>query len=149
MPVEPSCSCLLEWWLRNKQFFPALATLVRQYLCVPATSAGVERFFPSAGLTISHLRTWLSSQSVEQILFLRLKWGNSLYTVELTGAALEAAKGAEEGDGEVIIVLDDGPDHEGEEEEEDAALFPMGFEGEDFAFFDNEPDFGVVDLPSP
>ena len=62
---------------------------------------------------------------------------------QLKGAALEAAKGAEEADGEVIIVLDDGPDHEGEDlvnkEEEDAALFPMGF----------EPDFGVVDLPVP
>jgi hypothetical protein len=153
MPIEPSRSCPLEWWRRNKQFFPALATLARQYLCVPATSAGVERFFSSAGLTISHLRTRLSSKSVEQILFLRLNWDSSLYTVELTGAALEEAKGAEQGDGEVIIVLDDGQDYEGEdlvnEEEEDTALFPMGFEGEDFAFLDDEPEFGVVDLPSP
>ena len=35
------------------------------------------------------------------------------------------------------------------EDEEDTALFPMGFEGEDFAFLEDEPDFGVTDLPLP
>jgi hypothetical protein len=141
MPIESSTSCPLEWWRRNKQFFPALAKLARQYLCVSATSAGVERFFSAAGLTINHLRTRLSSQSVEKILYLRLNWDNSLYTVDLRGADLEEAKGLEGGDG----AIDDGPDDdEGDqvdEEEEDAALYPMGFEGEDFAFLDDEPGF--------
>ena len=46
-----------------------------------------------------------------------------------------------------------GPDYEGEdlvsEDEEDTALFPMDFEGQDFAFIKDNPDFGVADLPSP
>ena len=98
--------------------------------------------FSSAGLTISHPPTRLSSQSVEKILFLQLNWDGSLYTVDLRGADLEGTKGAEEGGGQTMVAIDDGPDDEGgdflDEEEEDTALLPMGFEDEDFAWLDDE-----------
>ena len=78
---------------------------------------------------------------------------HSLYTVELTGAALKEAEGAEHRNEEAVIVHGGGPDYEGEdlvnEDEEDTALFPMGFEGEDFTFLKDDPDFGVADLPWP
>lgn len=44
-PVELSKTCLLEWWWRNKQSFPALAALARQYLLIPAISLEVECYF--------------------------------------------------------------------------------------------------------
>lgn len=150
MPVEPSSSCPLDWWRCNKRFFPALAKLARQYLCVPATSAGVERFFSAAGLTISNLRTRLSSKTVEMILFLRLNWDNSLYTVELGGADLEEVTRAEEGggggEGDAMTDAADEGEEGGDlldDDEEGAALQPMGFgEDDDFAWL-NEDLFDV------
>lgn len=55
MPMADSAvdSCPLVWWRNNKKFFPGLAAVARDVLCIPATSAPVERFFSTAGLTIS------------------------------------------------------------------------------------------------
>jgi hypothetical protein len=110
----------------------------------------VERFFSAAGLTISNLRTRLSSKTVEMILFLRLNWDNSLYTVELGGADLEEVTRAEKGGGGgEDDAMTDAAD-EGEEggdllddDEEGTALQPMGFgEDDDFAWL-NEDLFDV------
>jgi len=40
----------LKWWKENEQFFPRIASMAREYLSVPASSASVERFFSSVGL---------------------------------------------------------------------------------------------------
>ena len=40
----------LKWWKENEQFFPRIASMAREYLAVPASSASVERFFSSVGL---------------------------------------------------------------------------------------------------
>jgi len=40
----------LKWWKENEKFFPRIASMAREYLAVPASSASVERFFSSVGL---------------------------------------------------------------------------------------------------
>ena len=40
---------LLEWWKTHESKYPSLARMARQYLAMPATSAGVERLFSKAG----------------------------------------------------------------------------------------------------
>lgn len=61
-PVELSKTCLLEWWWRNKQSFPALAALARQYLLIPAISLEVEcYFFLRARRSATFGRGWASS----------------------------------------------------------------------------------------
>jgi hypothetical protein len=159
LPVEPMSSCPLTWWRQHRQFFPGLAIVAREFLCTPATSAAVERFFSAGGITINHLRTRLSSKSVEQLLFLKLNWDDSLYNVRLPKKAQAAA--AEGGGNEDVVVVeedgggeaDDGVEGEMEEEEglldeedNDAALFALAagmgalFEGEDFGFVEDEMD---------
>ena len=46
----------MKWWPTNSQL-PHLKQLALKYLCIPATSASSERYFSSAGLTASELRT--------------------------------------------------------------------------------------------
>ena len=41
--------CPVEFWTSNKQRFPRLSSVAIHYLCVPATSASVERLFSVAG----------------------------------------------------------------------------------------------------
>ena len=66
------------------------------------------------------------------ILFLRLNWDNSLYTVELGGADLEVTRAEEGGGGGEGDAMTDAADEEEEEgdllddDEEGAALQPMG-----------------------
>ena len=40
---------LLGWWRTHQNLFPNLAMMARQYLALPASSAGVERLFSAAG----------------------------------------------------------------------------------------------------
>lgn len=47
----------LEWWKKNKKKFPMLSKFALQFLCVPLTSAAIERAFSHAGVVISKKRT--------------------------------------------------------------------------------------------
>lgn len=40
---------ILTWWKSHAGMFPNLARMARQYLALPASSAGVERLFSAAG----------------------------------------------------------------------------------------------------
>lgn len=40
---------VLNWWKDHQALFPNLAKMARQYLALPASSAGVERLFSAAG----------------------------------------------------------------------------------------------------
>ena len=40
---------LLDWWKSHQSLFPNLARMARQFLALPASSAGVERLFSAAG----------------------------------------------------------------------------------------------------
>ena len=62
------------WWRFHELRFPTLATLVRRTLCIPATSAPVERLFSTAGLTIANDRARLLPGMAEEIIFLHDAW---------------------------------------------------------------------------
>ena len=44
----------LDWWKKNCKYYPSLAQVARQILCIPATS--VPHVFSTAGLTITQQR---------------------------------------------------------------------------------------------
>lgn len=96
----------LAWWASKAHEFPGLARLAMFYLSIPATSAAVERLFSFTGLTITQLRSCLSSVSLEELVFLRKNWDDRYYSVDYHAPLNEAEemKAAEE------------PDSEGEED---------------------------------
>ncbi|KAK0416430.1 hypothetical protein QR680_012478 [Steinernema hermaphroditum] len=61
-----------EFWSSTASMskFPLLRHLALRHFTAPATSAESERLFSAAGLTISDLRTRLSDELVEKLLFL-------------------------------------------------------------------------------
>lgn len=81
--------CPLAWWRTNRRFSPALATVVRQVLCIPVISASVERFFSRAGLTINQLRNAPEQQDRGAAALPRAQLDDSLQTVNLKGKALK------------------------------------------------------------
>ena len=60
----------LQWWKTNQARFPRLAKLARRYLCIPGTSVPSERVFSAAGLTVNRLRTRLTPEHVDMLIFL-------------------------------------------------------------------------------
>ena len=68
-PRESTVS-ILQWWQTHAVELSNLATVARQVLCTPASSAASERAFSAAGITISQRRTTLDSDTVDNILFI-------------------------------------------------------------------------------
>ncbi|XP_019115228.1 zinc finger BED domain-containing protein 1 isoform X2 [Larimichthys crocea] len=66
-PLESNPTC---WWKVNEGRFPTLATLAKRYLCTPGTSVPSERVFSAAGLTVNRLRTRLTPEHVNMLIFL-------------------------------------------------------------------------------
>jgi len=64
----------LDWWKANAAKYPTLAVMAKKYLCVPATSAPVERLFSRAGLTITEKRNRLQDDVAADLIFLRANW---------------------------------------------------------------------------
>lgn len=58
------------WWKVNEGRFPRLANLARKYLAIPGTSVPSERVFSAAGLTVNRLRTRLTPEHVDMLIFL-------------------------------------------------------------------------------
>ena len=58
------------WWKVNEGRFPRLAKLARKYLAIPGTSVPSERVFSAAGLTVNRLRTRLTPEHVDMLIFL-------------------------------------------------------------------------------
>ena len=65
----------LAWWRKHESLYPNLARLARRYLCIPATSASVERLFSVAGLVLTQLRSRLKSDIADDLITLRTSWG--------------------------------------------------------------------------
>uniref|UniRef100_A0A8C6MBI1 HAT C-terminal dimerisation domain-containing protein n=1 Tax=Nothobranchius furzeri TaxID=105023 RepID=A0A8C6MBI1_NOTFU len=57
-------------WKINEGRFPRLANLARKYLAIPGTSVPSERVFSAAGLTVNRLRTRLTPDHVDLLIFL-------------------------------------------------------------------------------
>lgn len=53
-----------EWWKVNEARFPS------QHPCIPATSVSSEHVFSAAGITINRLRTQLTPDHVDMLIFL-------------------------------------------------------------------------------
>lgn len=70
-PSIPLNRDALSWWKENRHRYPRLSVLVEQYMCVPATSVPSERVFSAAGLVVNRLRSRLSPEHVDMLLFLR------------------------------------------------------------------------------
>ncbi|XP_073672068.1 E3 SUMO-protein ligase ZBED1-like [Paramisgurnus dabryanus] len=60
----------LDWWRANQTRFPRLAILAQRYLCIPGTSVPSERVFSAAGLVVNRLRTRLTPEHVDMLVFL-------------------------------------------------------------------------------
>lgn len=68
----------LLFWNEHKQKYPRLSRLARSIFSIPATSAGVEREFSSAGMVINERRTNLNPEHVDNILLVRSMKKNKL-----------------------------------------------------------------------
>ena len=56
---------VLLWWKEHAHMFPNLSKMARQYLAMPASSAGVERLFSAAGRMHSSFRKSTKEESLE------------------------------------------------------------------------------------
>ena len=66
----------LAFWKQQKDNMPVLSTLVCKYLCIPASSAPVERIFSVAGKVFRTERCRLSDTRFQELMFVRCnsKW---------------------------------------------------------------------------
>ncbi|KAI2642406.1 E3 SUMO-protein ligase ZBED1 [Labeo rohita] len=60
----------LQWWQEHEVAYPALSTLARKYLCVPATSSPSERIFSCSGNIVTCQRAALKPDTVDRLVFL-------------------------------------------------------------------------------
>ena len=61
------------FWQKSENVtkYPSLANLIKRILCVPATSASVERVFSRGGIVVRPHRSSLAPQKLHKILFLK------------------------------------------------------------------------------
>lgn len=59
-----------DWWEKNETRYPRLAKVAKRYLCIPATSVPSERVFSACGLTVTKLRSRLTPEHVDMLIFL-------------------------------------------------------------------------------
>lgn len=60
----------LQWWREHQVAYPALSSLARKYLCVPATSSPSERIFSCSGNIVTCQRASLKPDTVDRLVFL-------------------------------------------------------------------------------
>ena len=61
----------LLFWQEHANILPNLSKLARRIFCIPASSAGVERAFSSAGVIISQRRSNIHPSLVNDIILVR------------------------------------------------------------------------------
>ena len=69
--VDPEDSDTLKYWTNNRKKFPLLSRLARKFLCIPASSATLERVFSTAGNAVSERRTSLSIDNIEMLVYMK------------------------------------------------------------------------------
>lgn len=70
MPTLDPDSNALEWWKTNAERLPTLSRVVRQLLCIPATSVPSERIFSTSGNVVTKKRASLRPDNVDMLVFL-------------------------------------------------------------------------------
>ena len=60
----------LDWWKTQSQTLPILSNISKKYLCVCGTSVPSERLFSQAGYLVNNLRTKLTPEHVNMLVFL-------------------------------------------------------------------------------
>ena len=58
----------LEWWAGHESVIPHLAKMARQFLALPASSAGPERLFHAAGRMHDDLKKSTKDTTMEHVL---------------------------------------------------------------------------------
>ena len=66
----PRNSDPLAWWNNNSSRYPRISQLVKSLFAIPATSTSSERLFSVAGLTVTRLRSGLTRENVNALIFL-------------------------------------------------------------------------------
>ncbi|KAE8738773.1 hypothetical protein FOCC_FOCC015733 [Frankliniella occidentalis] len=61
---------ILSWWKAHAPLFPTLSRVVRMILATPASSAASERIFSVAGLFVTSRRSGMSTETLDDLLFL-------------------------------------------------------------------------------
>ena len=61
----------LDYWKEEKDTFPVLSSLACKYLCIPASSAPVERLFSIAGKVFRPERCRISDERFQQLMMIR------------------------------------------------------------------------------
>ena len=73
-PDEAKETDILMWW-ETKSTWPKLQLMARQYLAVPATSAGVERLFSIASLAHGDLAQTMKEETLSFAFFAFYNYG--------------------------------------------------------------------------
>ena len=60
----------LGWWKENQHRFPLVSRVAKRYLTIPITSTPAERVFSTAGLTVTRLRSCLTPEHVNMLVYL-------------------------------------------------------------------------------
>ena len=60
----------LEWWKENQHRFPLVSRVAKRYLTIPIMSTPAERVFSTAGLTVTRLRSCLTPEHVNMLVYL-------------------------------------------------------------------------------
>lgn len=80
--IAPLSTSIFTIWEQLKSSWPQIYTLASVILAIPPTQTTVERAFSALALVYSSLRTKLSDQSLQDILFVRLNY--NLYEEQLS-----------------------------------------------------------------
>lgn len=70
-PCIPLDTCPLAFWKSHQSKFPVISQLVPRFLCIPASSAPVERLFSVAGKIFRPERCRLSDKTFETLMFVK------------------------------------------------------------------------------
>ena len=62
-------SSAMVWWSTHSKLYPNLATLAKQYLCIPASSMESERIWSLAGNILTKNGASLKAENLEMLIF--------------------------------------------------------------------------------
>lgn len=65
-------SDVLIWYKDHERMFPILADFAKKYLCATGTSTPSERLFSTGGNIVTDLRTCLTGENAEMLIFLSM-----------------------------------------------------------------------------